>query len=71
MFKTRSFNGYKQFNTGTGWGFTHRAVAANKLGGKIFAGNHVHHVNGIKTDNRPSNLTVLSAADHYKIHHKN
>ena len=70
MFKTRSFNGYQQFNSGKGWEFSHRAAAENKLGGSIFDGHQVHHIDGNKTNNQHSNLTVLSAADHYKIHHK-
>lgn len=69
-FKTRSYNGYRQYNAGKGWNFTHRTVAAKKLGGSIFPGNHVHHINGVKTDNRPSNLTVVSAAVHRAIHKK-
>lgn len=70
MAKFRSYNGYRQYNSGSGWKFTHRTVAANKMGGAIRPGNHVHHVNGVKTDNRPSNLTVVSAAQHRKIHSK-
>lgn len=29
---------------------------------------HVHHRNGDKTDNRPENLVVLTAAEHQKLH---
>lgn len=29
---------------------------------------HVHHINGYKNDNRPSNLLVLTATDHQKLH---
>ncbi|KAF5035701.1 HNH endonuclease [anaerobic digester metagenome] len=66
----RSFNGYRQFNSGSGWQFTHRAAAANKMGGAIKPGYHVHHINGVKTDNRYSNLTVIPASTHAKIHNK-
>jgi len=69
-FKTRSHGGYRQYNSGSGWRFTHRTVAAKKIGGSIRSGNHVHHINGIKTDNRPSNLKVLSASAHRALHKK-
>ncbi|MCK4501055.1 HNH endonuclease [Candidatus Babeliales bacterium] len=69
-FNTRSRGGYRQYNAGSGWKSTHRTVATKKLGGSIYSGHHVHHINGIKTDNRPSNLTVLSASKHRALHKK-
>jgi len=68
-FRTRtSSSGYRQYNSGHGWNYTHRTVAANKVGGTIYSGMQVHHINGIKTDNRPSNLTILSPSAHASIH---
>ena len=69
-FKTRTKNGYHQYNTGKGWMWTHRRVAEKKMGKRILPGYEVHHINGIKTDNRPSNLIVLSKAKHRAIHSK-
>ncbi|MBU4486534.1 MAG: HNH endonuclease [Candidatus Delongbacteria bacterium] len=66
----RSSSGYKTYNSGSGWKFTHRTVAAKKLGGSIFKGFQVHHINGNKTDNRSSNLTVISGFIHRLIHGK-
>jgi hypothetical protein len=69
--KTRvNSNGYAQFkdpNTGL-WTLTHRRVAEKKVGGRIFPGYEVHHIDGDKTNNRPSNLKVLSKAEHRSIH---
>jgi hypothetical protein len=63
-------SGYKQFkDPATGhWELTHRRVAEKLVGGKIYAGREVHHIDGNKTNNRPSNLAVLSKTDHREIH---
>lgn len=65
-------SGYAQFkDPGTGqWTLTHRRVAEKKLGGKIFSGYEVHHIDGDKRNNRSSNLTVVSKAEHLSIHRK-
>lgn len=62
--------GYAQFrdpNTGQ-WALTHRRVAEKKVGGRIFPGYEVHHIDGDKTNNRPSNLTIVSKTEHRQIH---
>ena len=69
-FRTRIKNGYAKYNDGSGWKWTHRRVAEKKLGKQIYPGYEVQHINGIKTDNRPSNLIVLSKAKHRAIHIK-
>lgn len=70
MARFRTSHGYRQYNTGSGWNYTHRTAASNKMGGPIRTGYHVHHINGVKTDNRYSNLTVIPASTHAKIHNK-
>lgn len=44
----------------------HRLVAVAEYGFDEVDGNHVHHKNGVRFDNRPSNLEVLSNSEHTK-----
>ena len=48
----------------------HRMVVSDLLGRKLHPKNDVHHINGIKTDNRPNNLQLISHADHTSHHWK-
>jgi hypothetical protein len=50
--------------------YTHRRVAEKAIGGKIFPGYEVHHRDGDKTNNRPSNLDVIHEKVHHAIHAK-
>lgn len=47
----------------------HRFLMEQILGRTIDKNEVVHHKNGIKTDNRPENLEVMTKADHVKLHH--
>ncbi len=46
----------------------HRTVAANKVGGRIFSGMVVHHIDGNKRNFRKSNLWVMTRIAHSRFH---
>lgn len=51
----------------SGWQYEHRLVVENVIGRYLRTDEAVHHINGVKHDNRPENLEVLSPAEHSKI----
>jgi hypothetical protein len=49
----------------------HRLVMEQKLGRYLLPTEDVDHLNGVKTDNRPENLQLMSSrSEHVKLEHK-
>ena len=53
-----------------GYVYEHRLVGCQIAGRILDRGEQVHHRNGVKTDNRPENLEVLTAHEHRVEHRK-
>ena len=68
MFFKKNKSGYKVFEEDGTYKSVHKRVAEKKLGGKIWKGYEVHHVDGNKDNNRPSNVTVLKKKTHRWLH---
>ena len=58
--------GYKRFRASGK--LVHRHVMERKLGFRLRKDVIVHHINGIKTDNRFENLQLMTKKEHFKHH---
>lgn len=69
--RRKDVHGYWLIKTrehGGRWDKEHVLVAERELGRKLAPGEHVHHINCVRDDNRPENLVVLSSSDHRGAH---
>lgn len=64
-----STNGYLQFTRGYFVGMDlHYLIAAMMLGRPLDDDEVVHHIDGNKVNNHPSNLEVLTKSEHARVH---
>ena len=43
-------------------------MAEQKIGRSLHENEVIHHINGIKDDNRPENLEVMDNVEHSRMH---
>jgi len=53
-----------------GYAFEHRVIAEKNLKRRLEKNETVHHINGIKDDNRPSNIKVCPSRAHHIFEHR-
>ena len=58
--------GHPEANT-RGYVYEHRVIAEQSIGRRLEKNEVVHHINGIRHDNRPENLQVMDRIEHSKL----
>lgn len=57
--------------TKDGFVLKHRLIVEREIGRYLEPNEDVHHVNGVRDDNRIENLQLLSHSEHTRLHQKN
>lgn len=64
-------NGYVEYTRGPHKGRSEHVVAMEqRLGRHLLPDEHVHHIDGIKTNNSIDNLALVTAAAHARLHRR-
>lgn len=67
--RTRHAAGYNVFCEPKGKRqLEHRLIVEQFLGRKLRRNEIIHHINGVKTDNRIENLRLMTQSEHLKLH---
>lgn len=73
--RAKTTNGYVEVHkpehprsSGRGYVYEHILVAERKLGRPMKSTEVTHHINKIRHDNRPENITVMSKTAHDRLH---
>lgn len=64
----RKSPGHHRAEKHTSYVFDHILVAEKKIGRKLKRDECVHHINGIKDDNRQENIEVMTKSEHMSFH---